>query len=156
MKIFGMVAVVAVAALMACSLAAVATSDLLSSLHPDPYEHQTTYTLTGTRDGDPVTGLVSCMTVHENGAFHNYQFSVSYSESGAMVHADTFLIIFEPGDVPSLMTASGTTELGGIAYNVYSGDINGRDVTIAVGEYCGIHALTVSKGGDSYTAIIDD
>lgn len=149
-----MVAVVAVAALMACSLAAVATSGLLSSLHPDPYEHQTTYALTGTRDGNPATGLVTCTTVHENGAFHNYQFSVSFSESGSMVHADTFLIIFEPGDVPSMMAASGTTEIDGTDYNVYSGDINGRDVTIAVGEYCEIHTLTVSNGGDIYTATI--
>ena len=72
-----------------------------------------------------------------------------------MVHADTFLIIFEPGDIPSLMTASGTTEIGGNIYDVYSGDINGRDVTITVGEYCEVQSLTVSKGGDSYTATIN-
>ena len=156
MKTFRMVAVVAVAALMACSLAAVATSGLLSSLHPDPYEHQTLYTLTGTRDGDPVTGQVTCTTVHENGAFHNYQFSVSFSESGTLVHRDTFLLIFEPGDVPSFMAASGTAEIGGIIYSVYSGDINGRDVTIAVGEHCEVQSLTVSNGGDSYTATINN
>ena len=154
MKPYILVAVVAVALLMAGVLAAAATNNLLSALYSDPYEHSSTYSATGTLNGDSVTGEAACITIHENGAYHNYRFDANLSQGEGPATQDSFMVIFEPGEIPSFLTHSGSTLIGGSLVEIYEGAVDGRDITISVGEYCQILEYTTTLGGLTYTCTI--
>lgn len=154
MKPQTLVAIAAIALLTAGVLAAAATTNLLSVNHPDPYERTSNYSVTGTSDSNLVVGNAVCSTVHENGAFHNYRFEAELSRDGSAPIKDTFLLIFEPGDVPSFLSDTGTVDKDGVLAKRYEGTIDSRFVAIVVGDYCEILEYHTTVGGLSYSGII--
>ncbi len=151
MRPFVIVAVAAVLALMAGTMAVAATSSLLSGSHPDPYEHDSAYAVTGDVGGEAVYCTATCITVHENGSFHNYLFQV-----GLPGGAEEFLVIFEPDGRPSGLEHAGTKTCGDIQADVYTGTVGGTVYTVTVAGYCAILEFSVSHGGTSYTGVLQN
>lgn len=145
------VALAAVLALMAGAMAVAATSSLLSGTHPDPYEHNSVYGVSGVVDDEAVSCTASCITVHENGAFHNYLLRTELPSG-----TEEFLITFEPDGKPSLLEYAGTKTLGDSGAEVYSGIIGGTEYTVTVSEFCTIVDYSVSHGGTHYTGILQN
>ncbi len=149
MRPYTVVAVAAVLALMAGVMAVAATSSLLSGSHPDPYEHDSAYAVTGDVGGEAVSCTAVCTTVHENGSFHNYLFRVDLPGG-----AEEFLVIFEPDGRPSCLDYAGKKTYGGTEADVYSGTVSGTGYTVAVAEYCTILEFSTSHGGTQYTGVL--
>ena len=142
---------VAVVALMMCSMAVFATSSLLADQNPDPYDHDCGFVLSGSDGPVEYTGHASCHTIHENGSFHNYQFDIAATGSDDSTVNRSFLLIFSPDDTPSDFTCTGTTEISGQTVTEYSGFVSGTECTIYVGQYCSIIRFTMSDGSLTLT-----
>ena len=142
---------VAVGALMMCSMAVFATSSLLADQNPDPYDHDHGFALSGSDGSVEYTGYASCRTIHENGSFHNYQFDITATGSDDSTVNRSFLLIFSPDDTPSSFACVGNTEISGQAVTEYSGSVSGAECTIYVGQYCSIARFMMSDGSLTLT-----
>lgn len=140
------VAILAVGALMIGAFMLYATSDLFGSMNPDPYDREEGYSVTGTSDGSEVSGTATLATINESGAYHNYLIDVSADG----VPPFSFLVPFGPDGHPSSYELIGD----GPILDVYAISLDGRDITISVGEFCTIAGFTVIGEGYELTGEI--
>ena len=161
MRPYAIMATAAVLALMAGVVAAASTSapllgalvpagtSLLLGAHPDPYDHNFVYDVTGEADGTPVSCAATCTTIHENGSFHNYLLKTELPGG-----TEESLVIFEPDGRPSILEPAGTKVCGSVNAGVFSGTVGDATYTVAVAEYCAILEFSVSYGGTHYTGVL--
>lgn len=141
------VAILAVGALMIGAFMLYATSDLFGSMNPDPYDREEGYSVTGTSEGSEVSGTALLTTINESGAYHNYLIDVSVDG----VPPFSFLVPFGPDGHPSSYDLIGG---GGPILDVYAISLEGRYITISVGELCTIAGFTVIGEGYELTGEI--
>lgn len=131
-------AVGVVCALMIGAFMLYATADLMSELNPDPYDHHVEYAVLGEYEGNPLSGTAVCDTLRENGAFHNYRFSIDAADSEGNPFSQSFTVIFGPDGSPSFFIESN---------GEYIQESDGQTIRITVGELCKVTGFGLESEG---------
>lgn len=146
MKPATIVSIVAVVALMVGTLALYATGALLDDGNPDPHDYEMDYTVTGEYQSQACTGTASIDRLHENESFYNYLISVKVTLADASIKECSFVVIFDEREKPFHMSFSETEEHAGEMCIRYAGNLDGKDVSILVGDNCRIYSFAYDDG----------
>lgn len=128
-----LIAVMIVLALLLGAVMLYASADLMGSMNPDPHSHRDSYSVTGSLEGEGISGTAICTPVRENGAFYNYDFRI---DAGAEITLSFFLIFNSDEEPFNCIQISDDT------YRIIE---NGYRITFTTAENCLVEWFSMSS-----------